>query len=952
MPNPTDTGNVQEDERGQKLAEDSSALNPEHGKADADQTEANDPGNHGGGGAQPDGPVQGPLPNPDRMGRNAAISSAAAIGAALRGNPKKLAAGGIGGLILGLVIMAAMPLMGEIKLSTMMENLYKHGFRHFDHSYASRAKLAMRYWMKENLDPAFNPNKAIVNYDRSILKELYGKLRLDGRLEAELKKAGYKFEYRQSTPGHPWLKITSPAGDELLPADFDEKFDLWDRNGKVAANKRVYAIAMKVFSGNALVKRIKARRLMWLTGTKMKWFTKSKIAFAKLRTEMFNKAITWIISRSSLAEKGAIKLLSLLTGGVIPESTSEDISKQINSDITKDPDVEMNKGLTEAVVKKVVPQALTKALGDISNPVGWIILAISVGCVMERIMTGLYPGMKQLVHDYTGGQYRVVFIMLNSMLAQIHEGEDVDSANVGALMEMLVDANGRDFSASHNYQRSTGTDIPFVKTGDCDRGSEMCEAERPNAWILAGTMFTLTEDIKNIYFNTLGQPWKQFCERVFWKISDSIDKIIVLIANPVFKALLFLSPQSKWLLDKGMDKADALFQKVFVPFAQHLLPPVVTASTRGPKLANAASAGALFAAGEFMRSFCGDNKFGDPEAAKQCRLEGEQLKRSEDVVALERQEAYEALSPWEKIADYDNPRSLLSQFIVSTPSSPRTLMANLASITNSMFSFQMVPVLAGFGGQLIHPAVAAPFTEEPTGVDIYGYTEDQLNKTPLGAGEGEKGGTKGMDKFDNEIVACSILAGILYGEGMPAECDPDKDFGSTGESGGSGQDPKQNWGDPADLAKKVLALWGTKITGNAGAKQDLQTTANGGKVTNCKPNTPLHAALLATILKMAEKHTFFINNFNTGHQCDSANHPKGLAMDLNTIDGKSTDPGNAKGVMKLFAEEWFRTAPIGGGVGQQQCIGKLNVPQGMRYFDDPCNHLHVDVGTLVIPKTW
>jgi hypothetical protein len=105
---------------------------------------------------------------------------------------KAIAGGGIGVFLISFLLLGASPLLGELKLSHFMENMTKRGFRYLTHDYVSRQRLIMKYWLKENIDPTFDPHSSIVNYDRSMIKNLYGKLRGDDRMRKKLEDAGFQ----------------------------------------------------------------------------------------------------------------------------------------------------------------------------------------------------------------------------------------------------------------------------------------------------------------------------------------------------------------------------------------------------------------------------------------------------------------------------------------------------------------------------------------------------------------------------------------------------------------------------------------------------------------------------------------------------------------------------------------------------------------------------------------
>ena len=127
--------------------------------------------------------------------------------------------------------------------------------------------------------------------------------------------------------------------------------------------------------------------------------------------------------------------------------------------------------------------------------------------------------------------------------------------------------------------------------------------------------------------------------------------------------------------------------------------------------------------------------------------------------------------------------------------------------------------------------------------------------------------------------------------------------------------------------------------------------------------------LLGVILAMAQQFKIVIGVLDDGHGCDGLNHPKGKAVDLNGVNPLPgaklsqglTGTGNRidwtaaeMPIMRAFITyvgtllSSLNTgkAPYVGGLGQEFCFtgAKPTYAQYVNYFDDTCNHQHVDVG--------
>lgn len=885
-------------------------------------------------------------------------------------NPRKILGGGIAGILLAGILMIFSPLMAEFKLSMFMENLYKQGFRYVTHNYVERQRLILRYYLKEHLDPTFDPNSAIVNYDRSMIKDLYGRLRGDERLKKKLEEAGYKITVK-SDPNYAGGRIIriEREGQILTAENFEATYDLVMERGP--ASTHVSQIAEEVFSGKGMFSRLEQRRLAIITGVKFHWLDAITEPFQKTRIRIRNQVITFILEKSPIAQRAAAAMLAFLTGQKIDADTSQKVAEEVSSEI-------VGKAATEELTEKVVgeltakgmAQALTKVVGDVSNPAGWIILAIAISCVGNEFFDSGYDQLQQIAKDKATAEYIVQFIALHSSLSQLHEGK-TDANAIGALMELLNDSNGRDYSFSNNYKRATGEDIPYKATEDCESGVELCQSKRPDTMIdgvLIG-MKQYQDKVNGEWQWMPGMPGNNYGDAIcgaIMPVLNFVDGIIYKAFEILLKTIPGVEAGFKWLSEKG---GQFIINYLINPMLRWLLPPVIDASTRGPHLANAAAAGALGAASTFMRSFCGNPTYNDPEAAKQCRLTGADLMASEtairEQIALEQQ----SLSLWERIASLSNPRSVLSRTVASLPSNPQTFLARLTTIPQFVASLRIAPVLANAGSLAAPTAWAAdPNYVEPTGVDVYAYTDKQVKTTKLNAGENDPGGVKGMDAFDT-TVACGILGGLSKGENMPEGCDPDALAGYQGGSTSGGDGPI----NPADMCKvgpggaqlsqlDCAAYWAEKLLNNPNItnmnrkywEPDLRRAMNRQPTHNsdtCYKDAYLHPALLFALNQTASQGNFKIGIYNiiSGHGCDQFLHPLGRASDIGSINGVSTDVENGRPgtYNRAFSEYIAKLLPDGGEILQANKCYTATLPRYIIDGADRCNHIHVSAGSKI-----
>jgi len=161
----------------------------------------------------------------------------------------------------------------------------------------------------------------------------------------------------------------------------------------------------------------------------------------------------------------------------------------------------------------------------------------------------------------------------------------------------------------------------------------------------------------------------------------------------------------------------------------------------------------------------------------------------------------------------------------------------------------------------------------------------------------------------------------------------------------------------AGYASAILRMWGGKVTGLPGAYSDLLATSRGLTITNsdsCGQTVRVDIRIVAFLYDVTSKYRVKINNIITGHGCDSARHPRGMATDIggawNISTGAATSFGGYWGPNNTSMDAQFATyassiLPVGSGLGQRYCAGtsSANVRAGIAWFADNCNHQHVQV---------
>lgn len=158
------------------------------------------------------------------------------------------------------------------------------------------------------------------------------------------------------------------------------------------------------------------------------------------------------------------------------------------------------------------------------------------------------------------------------------------------------------------------------------------------------------------------------------------------------------------------------------------------------------------------------------------------------------------------------------------------------------------------------------------------------------------------------------------------------------------------------LAATLVSRWGGRLTGLPGVLADLKATAAGHAIRNsssCNNTVYLDARMLTTVVAATNRYRVFVNNMVTGHGCGAGYHAQGRAVDFNTVvdpaTGRSTNWHSGESGDNVTLDVQFLTyvagsVPSGGGAGQRYCTGRAGarLPAGMAFFDDFCNHQHLD----------
>lgn len=145
-------------------------------------------------------------------------------------------------------------------------------------------------------------------------------------------------------------------------------------------------------------------------------------------------------------------------------------------------------------------------------------------------------------------------------------------------------------------------------------------------------------------------------------------------------------------------------------------------------------------------------------------------------------------------------------------------------------------------------------------------------------------------------------------------------------------------GDVQDLAKQVLSNKNIDKDSGRVVREDLEQAAAG------KPsvgNNKLNPYILGATLEIAKEHKVSISSITgngSGHSGGSK-HYVGLAVDFQSLDGKSTNGSDAAAQTIVTAAG--KVMPKGSSFGLGSSPGSIKLPSGMSSFGDFPNHVHM-----------
>lgn len=908
-----------------------------------------------------------------------------AIGSIQNNKRKWWIGGGIGAGIASLLV-AGFFILIPLKLEMFAQNMYRHYMSRTSDSFDMRKdKMIQHYLLSRMLRVGQDSRLGIKNYNSSIFEALYSKMR-DSGLEDRLKDSGYTIEYGQENDAFSKklviTKVTAPNGESINVNNVMNQQHYDTRFQKGLGRKAIVGVVDDVYRDSSWFKRYSVkRRLTKLTGTRWHWLDPVNQKGNKARIAMANR-LTVHLAANPKYQAFSGKILSLLFNGKVSETEATDAIRDY-SDSVSDESAKGTEINTEAT-KKLMSESIAKIVSKVgSGPVGWVVFAISAGCVISDIQTEGYQELRKIGEMKANLEYATQFSAIASQASQMKEGK-TDMDTFGAAMELMVDKKGRDIGSSNNYTRAGGVPVDYVATTNCNNGRELCKAKQPQYIAQSSSVGQFLQSSENITESLgilkyiPGMPGnvytKAFCDYVV----SIIDKILGFLGGLLDALLRFIIPGYEELGDIIAEKIQTYIAQ---PLMNHLLPPTVTADTRGPALANATAAGGDAANSMYLRDYCGDQnqatvdpdkvEMGQvkPEDYPTCQLSDKQVTELALYNQEKEAEKFRSLPLTTRIASLKHPRSMASRLVLQAPSTPQLAITKLSRLAVNMFNPKWLLSTIKHGGALAFTqstssGASAATWQNTLGVTQFGFTLNCLNNAGLNTDETDSGCKDaygkpvGVAKFDT-AVGCAMYAAFSKDEQEYASLCADEIVDGSSQQLPPDSAPIE--GTTQELACLIIQNKNISYE-NLGAnrlptKQPFEELCAGKEAsTEFNPShnhTNVNPKILQLILGMAQSNKITISTLTNGnHGNDTAQHTKtiahtaGGAFDLVEFNGQRTDGTTraddpSRKVLELAVSLMQDGSYIGaGGYG---CPALIVDTQGKDITftkDEPCNHLH------------
>jgi hypothetical protein len=634
----------------------------------------------------------------------------------------------------------------------------------------------------------------------------------------------------------------------------------------------------------------------------------------------------------------------------IVDGAGKKVAREAGEEITEEGAQQIAKTATGAISKKVI-------VGAAASGVGVIDLA-------AKIVSGVESGMVQTIqYNRSALQYASFATPFDSMSDQILSGEDYDPEQVQAAVETIGDfeqspvyqaglaSPGSVSAQEKSYHRDCNDDGDTNDTEDIlEPGETVC----PNKKVLQN-QFDFQKNIGWDGLSAVASVWNETFGRVVDWAGDLVNEVLEVtgVTNAITAAM-----DASGASDLVAAQVESLMNQV--------LGVAITGEEEG-----AAAYDAIYAGKAVQQSSLG----GGVGEAREDTIGGGYLSDAQVAAINAEQQEFKEYENSQKsmYARYFSPKesdSLTAKAIMATPTSASGFATSITSSLNfgSIFS-RIADPLTG-------TSQAADY-QNPFNVINYGFSADHEVFT-ANDGEGmdpdvlwekyecakpaseREQNTKFVGGPDNPelpfevysqpdpclLEQAAIDAGEryftgTYDEGIDDAAATTTTTEATPAPANPGELPS---GEAQDLARQVIDSG--KVTGNSRYIEQIQNVANGTGGCNVNPK------VLSLLLYLSTDFSMYItslNRFCTGVLTASGEasfhwrEGGGHAVDIGSVNGTSSTGGTGPDLELL--RKALEVLPSGSGIGQINCrsAGSLQLPSGIREFNDSCNHIHIQV---------
>jgi len=652
------------------------------------------------------------------------------------------------------------------------------------------------------------------------------------------------------------------------------------------------------------------------------------------------------------------------------------------ADLSKQVDAMGDDGVMKYAMRATLSKVLGKeisgeAIDKVATPIGWINFAAQI----INFVDTAGPKMQKISFALSTTMAVQTYMMYVTAGNEARAGQ-TDMTQFGSLSDSLTTASvddegdSSDMTATPMYQE-------IINRGTTSTDSSVASLFNPQAYAATSTKYTCNDNKElpagqkvcpeevvnggNSYATALTEGAQTIPG---WGALSNVAHVWTSIVGKAFGAIGDVAGAALSLLpgwDNLMNTVAGWVTPLFTWVAKSVIPNLLGSLTGG-RLVDVLMIGANTTYNVSAGTQLGAGRVSDEDIA-QVR-----------TAYLDQQEQeFQSKSLYARIFDTESPHSLVTQMAAAMPTT-NNFASSFGKLASNPFGHLSTAIFSAFTPSRAFAAVSAqpdPFgvpqlavlpQDIPENVDDTWWNQncpaDYVQKFLDSQTEDP---TTGM-MVASETDPCFIYKTVSQVAG--GKSDPKllpKDTTSTTQTdaaAGSG-DLSLVSGDTMSLAKQIMDKAndpnGSIKFQTPANKSAFQRVVDTGHAANCG-GPAISSKLLGVILTLSKSYKLVLGVFVDGHDCDSGNHPKGAAVDINGVNplnGGSGGTGNQlhfeSASMPIIREFYQRAGEVlaasgGGGLGQygtydgRQCFAGTLPPkvQGVAYFPDSCTHLHMD----------